>query len=485
MRRTTSAVVAAVVALVVPGVSSAAPAPVGTVTWGGCPQAVTAPDLECATVEVPLDHAEPEGRTIELTISRLASTNPEKRRGVLLTNPGGPSPGLMFPAELKAFGLPQSVLDAYDVIGVDGRGIGHSTPVTCDLTEEQQAAGSVPPYAVTPADVREWAEETKKIAQQCAASSTAWMLPHISTANTARDLDRVRAALGERTASFLGYSYGTHLGAVYTTLFPRTTDRVVLDSNLGAGGWDVDANRRYGRGMEDRFPDFATWVAARPDLGLGSTPQQVRAKYFDLAGRLDEAPVQGLTGPQFRMLSFVFTYSDAAFGTLAAIWRAVDTNVPLPELPELPGVDLENLVSSRLHVICADSRWPTSVETYQRNVAVDRVRYPLFGAAGANVQPCAFWPDPVEPPVRISDRGPRTVLMVQNERDPATPLAGARTLRRAFGDRAAMVTVDQGGHGAYVLGGNTCANDRVTDYLLGGPRPARDLACAAEVRAQG
>jgi pimeloyl-ACP methyl ester carboxylesterase len=479
-----AAVVTAVVTLVVPGTSSAEPAPVSTVAWGECPENAAAPGLECGTVRVPLDYDDPEGRTIELTISRLASANPEKRRGVLLTNPGGPSPGLTFPVELKElFGMPQDVLDTYDVIGVDGRGIGSSTPVTCDLTEEQQAAGSVPPYAVTPADVQVWAEKTEKIAQQCVASSTAWMLPHISTANTARDLDSIRAALGERKASFLGYSYGTYLGAVYTTLFPRTTDRVVIDSNLGAGGWDVDGNRSYGRGVEDRFPDFAKWVAARPELGLGTTPQQVRAKYFDIAGRLDGTPVQGLTGPQFRMLTFGFTYSDVSFPVLGAIWKALDTDTPLPELPGAPGMDLNNLVSSRLHVICSDSRWPESVATYQRNVAVDRVRYPLFGAAGANIQPCAFWPDPAEPQVRITDRGPDNVLMVQNERDPATPLAGARTLRRALGDRAAMITVDQGGHGAYLLGRNACANDAVTAYLLDGERPARDLACAAEAPA--
>ncbi|MFT7835924.1 alpha/beta hydrolase [Saccharothrix sp. BKS2] len=476
------AVPIAAAALVVPGVSSAEPAPATTVEWVECPADAAAPGLECGTVRVPLDYRDPGGRTIEVMISRLASRNPEKRRGILLTNPGGPSPGLRFPAELALGGLPQEVRDAYDVIGVDPRGVGHSTPVTCDLTPEQQFAGSVPPYAVTPADVREWAGETREIARRCAASPTAHLMPHTTTANAARDLDRVRAALGEPKASYLGYSYGTYLGAVYATLFPRTTDRVVLDSNLGAGGWDVEGGRMYARGVEDTFPDFARWAAARPDLGLGGTPRQVRAKYFDLAGRLDAAPVQGLTGPQFRMLTFVGLYGtgDAAFTRLAGLWRALDTGTPLPpdDTPLPPG--LENLIAGRLHIVCGDSRWPTSVRTYERNVAVDRVRYPMFGAAAANIQPCAFWPDPVEQPVRISDRGPRNVLMVQNERDPATPLAGARSMRRAFGDRAAMVTADQGGHGVYVLGANTCANNAVTGYLLDGRRPAHDLRCAAE-----
>ncbi len=488
MRKSLSiiAVTAAAAALVVPGVSLATPAPATTVKWVECPADVAAPGVECGTLQVPLDYQEPRGRKIELMISRLASQNPEKRRGVLLTNPGGPSEGLTFPADLRRGGLPQDVLDAYDVIGIDPRGIGRSTPTTCDLNDEQMYAGSVPPYAVTPADVRKRADETKEIARQCAASSTSYLLPHNTTANIARDLDRIRAALGERKASFLGYSYGTYLGAVYTTLFPRTTDRVVLDSNLGAGGWDVEGGRMFARGVEDTFPDFAKWAAARPELGLGGTPEQVRAKYFDIAGRLDETPsVDGLTGKVFRGITFGGLYSttDAAFTALAGIWKALDTGTPLPPNDTPIPPRLENLIAGRYHVVCGDSRWPTSVGTYERNVAVDRVRYPMFGAAAANIYPCAFWPDPVEQPVRISDRGPGNVLMVQNERDPATPLAGARSMRRAFGDRAAMLTVDQGGHGAYLFGTNTCADTRVTEYLLGGQRPARDLQCAAEAPA--
>ncbi|NGY61366.1 alpha/beta hydrolase [Lentzea sp. NEAU-D13] len=482
MRKSLSlaAVMAAAAALVVPGAAYAAP--VGEVKWAACPADVASPGLECGTLQVPLDYRKPEGRQTEVMISRLASKNPAKRRGILLTNPGGPSEGLTFPSLLKAIGLPQSVQDSYDVIGMDPRGLGYSSPVTCDMTEEQMALGSVPPYAVTQADVRKRAAETKAIAQQCLKSSTADVLPYNTTANIARDLDRVRAALGEKKASFLGYSYGTYLGSVYATLFPKTADRVVLDSNLGAGGWDVEGGRMFGRGVEDTFPDFAKWAAAHPEHNLGTTPELVRAKYFELAARLDAKPsVEGINGNGFRLMTFVALYGtgDAVFSKLAAQWKAFDTNSPQPpeEVPETPR--LQALLAGRLHVICGDSEWPSSVATYERNVAVDRVRHPMFGAAAANIQPCAFWPKPLEKQVKPSDRGPRNVLLVQNERDPATPLAGARTLRRAFGDRAALLTADQGGHGVYVIGKNKCANDRVTEYLLSGQRP-NDVKCAAE-----
>ncbi|MEU3058358.1 alpha/beta hydrolase [Streptomyces griseus] len=488
MRRSLSLALAAgavAVAAAMPGASAATPGAAGagpdTVRWGPCPEDVTAPRLQCSTLDVPLDYRRPDGRRIEIAISRLASENPSKRRGVLVTDPGGPGgSGLGYPAVLAASGLPQEVLDSYDVIGLDPRGVGRSSPVTCDLTQEQQHRGSFAPYAHTAADVTREAGYARTVARQCATSRTAWMLPHITTANTARDMDRIRAALGERKISYLGHSYGTYLGAVYTTMFPKRGDRVVLDSNLGPGGYDVTAMRLFARGLEDRFPDFAEFAAAHPEYGLGTTPEQVTAKFFDLAKRLERKPVQGVDGTAFRAATFERLYADALMPHLAAFWQALDTDRPLPPYLPLPA-DLENLMASRLHVICGDARWPGTVREYQRNVAVDRVRYPMLGGSTASIGPCAFWPaGQVEPPVRIGDRGPSNVLMVQNERDPGTPLAGARELRQAFGRRAVMVTADQGGHGVYPFDGNVCANDAVTRFLTTGQRPVRDLGCAAE-----
>ncbi|MFH8469123.1 alpha/beta hydrolase [Streptomyces sp. NPDC017991] len=459
--------------------ATTAPAP-GALRWGPCPQGASAPRLECSTLEVPLDYRDPGGRRIDVAVSRLASEKPSQRRGVLLTNPGGPGgSGLTYPAVLAASGLPRKVLDSYDIIGFDPRGVGRSTPVTCDLTKEQQWRGNFPPYAHTAADVTREAGYARKIAGQCGTSRTAWMLPHTTTANTARDMDRLRTALGEPKLSYLGASYGSYLGAVYTTLFPRRGDRIVLDSNLGPGGYDVTAMRLFARGLQDRFPDFAAFAAGHPEYGLGSTPKQITAKFYELVARLDAKPVQNVNGTAFRAFTFEQLYADSSMPRLAEFWQAVDTGGELP-LPELPA-DLENLLAARFAVVCGDSRWPGTVRRYQRNVAVDRLTYPMLGGSTASINPCAFWPrERTEPPVRITGRGPSNVLMMQNERDPGTPLAGARELRRAFGGRATMVTVDQGGHGVYPYGGNTCATDAATTFLTTGERPARDLACAAE-----
>ncbi|MFI6276739.1 alpha/beta hydrolase [Streptomyces sp. NPDC050988] len=463
------------------------------VEWGSCsekkaaspapskaPSPAPSSRLECSILEVPLDYRDPDGRQIEIAISRLASEKPSQRRGVLLTNPGGPGiSGLGYPFAL-ASKLPQKVLDSYDLIGFDPRGTGRSTPVTCDLTPEQQSRGNLPPYAHTAADVTRAAKSARTIAKQCATSKTASMLPHTTTANAARDMDRIREALGEPKVSYLGGSYGTYLGSVYTTLFPGRSDRIVLDSNLGPGGYDVTATRSLARGLEDRFPDFAAFAAARPEYGLGTTPEQVKAKYFELAKRLEEKPVRGIDATLFRGYTFDLLYTDAAMPSVAEMWQALDKDLPLPPgtPPAIP--NLENLMSARFNVICGDSNWPETVEEYQRMVAVDREKYPMLGGSAANIGPCAFWPEPIEKPVRIGDRGPSNVLMVQNERDPGTPLADAKKLRKALGKRATMVTADQGGHGVYPFGLNTCANDAVTSFLTTGQRPSQDLACAAE-----
>ncbi|MGC7096822.1 alpha/beta hydrolase [Amycolatopsis lurida] len=477
MRRALTIVVAAVAA------ATALAPPVlaePSLRWGDC-EGLDVPGLQCTTVDVPLDHRNPDGPQIEIALSRLASKNPEQRRGVLLTNPGGPGgAGLDFPGGLVGLGLPQSVLDTYDIIGLDPRGVGRSTPVTCDLTPEQQMRGNIPPYAHNAADVLEQAKKAKAVAEQCAKSETAHLLPFISTAATARDMDLIRGKLGEDKLSFLGYSYGTHLGAVYATLFPDRSDRIVLDSSLVPAGLDREASRLFGPGMEKRFPDFAAFAAARPEYGLGATPEAVTAKFYELSDRLDQKPVDGIDGSTFRLLTFGALYRDSRMPHLAETWRALDTNQPLPPTAtEAAEPDLENFVSSHLYVLCNDNRWPRSIGAYVHDTAVDRERYPLLGGAGANIRPCAFWStEPAEPPVRVGDRGPSNVLLVQNTNDPATPLAGAKKMHQALGDRSRMVTAEQNGHGAYLIGPNQCLNDAVTAYLTTGERPADDLVCS-------
>ncbi|MEU6128748.1 alpha/beta hydrolase [Saccharopolyspora sp. NPDC047091] len=455
--------------------------------WGPCPADVVTDPLpvQCAVVPVPVDYSDPDGAQLDLTISRLASQHPEQRRGVLLLNPGGPGgSGLSFGADLASRGLPASVLDSYDLIGMDTRGVGHSSPVSCGFTDEQARYGNIPPYAADDAPVTERAEEVRVIAEQCDQHDDG-RLSSLTTANMARDLDRIRAALGEEQASFYGASYGSALGAAYASMFPERADRVVLDSNIGDTALDRDGMRRFALGAEQAFPDFAAWVAQRGDsYGLGGTPEEVRRTYFDLAERLDAHPFAGVDGAQFRLATFVGLYAESTYGRTAQLWQSLrDSDEGAVRAQQLAGSDtsaLDNSLSVFLAVTCNDVPWPEDVETYRRDVAADRAEFPLFGAAAANVLPCAFWAhEPAEPRVPVRADGPENVLIVQNRRDPVTPHRGGELLREKFGDRARLVSADEAGHGAYVLGGNACVLDVATTFLVAGERPAQDLSCPA------
>ncbi|AOS62380.1 alpha/beta hydrolase [Actinoalloteichus hymeniacidonis] len=461
--------------------------------WDACPEDVSDPlaQLQCATVPVPLDYSDPDGEQIDLMISKLASGNPDQRRGVLMLNPGGPGgTGLDQPNFMVSQGVPASVLNSYDLIGMDLRGVGHSAPVSCGFTNDQEYYGAIPPYAVDEAAVAEQAKVAEGIAEQCAANDTEGRLRHISTANMARDLDRIRAALGEEKGSFLGYSYGSALGAAYASMFPETTDKVVLDSNIGDTHLDQEGLRRYAHGMEETFPDFAEWAAARHDsYGLGSTPEEVRDNYFSIAERLDETPQAGLNGHLFRLSIFAALYNERSYGQTAQIWQSLldpdgqaaggqaVESVPEADNSELSPTD--NTWSVFLAVTCNDVEWPEDVETYQQAVAEDREEYPLFGAASANISPCAFWQEPLEPPVEINTDGPANVLVVQNQRDPVTPLRGGELINEKFGDRSRLVSIDGSGHGGYVLGTNPCALNVTTSFLVDGTMPEQDVTCEA------
>lgn len=492
--------------------ASGADGPATKLDWGQCPDGTVvvpdAPPLECATVAVPLDYDKPDGRTIDVMISRLASQDPSKRRGVLLLNPGGPGgAGLSLPSDVASLGIPSSVLDSYDLIGFDPRGVGHSAPVSCGFEADQFYRGNIPPYATDAASVAEQAEVAKGVAERCAANDEDGTLRHMSTPNTARDMERIRVALGEQKINYFGLSYGSSLGAAYTAMFPERSDRIILDSNVGNTALDSAGLRRFGLGMELAFGGFATWAAERDSAyELGGTPAEVRKNYVELAERLDEKPIAGVDGATFRLIVFASLYRESMFPVAAQQWQALAASdeaevrrqlerqplhernlpgvgpAPVPDpaanAPELSPYD--NAWSSFLAVTCNDSTWPRSVEAYQRNVEIDRKRYPLYGAAGANITPCAFWPYEVEQePVEMDDKGPSNILVLQNLRDPATPLRGGELLREGFGDRARLVTIDQHGHGAYVFSDNACTTNVATRYLVEGEMPENDTHCAA------
>ncbi|MEK8174572.1 hypothetical protein NKH77_52780 [Streptomyces sp. M19] len=246
----------------------------GGMKWGACPDDVTAKapevNVRCGTVTVPLDYDDPDGTRIDLMVSRLASENPRKRRGVLLLNPGGPGgSSLTMPADLVDLGIPSKVLDTYDLIGMDTRGFGHSAPIDCEFTVGQDYLGNVPPYAVDSAAVVKQAKIAKGSPSSARPMTPTGVWP-TSRPPTWRGTWTGSEPRSARRRPVTSAFHGSALGAAYASMFPDTADRVLIDSNLGDTALDRAGLRRFARGMEETFPDFAKWAAARNSAyGLG------------------------------------------------------------------------------------------------------------------------------------------------------------------------------------------------------------------------
>ncbi|MGW7087415.1 alpha/beta hydrolase [Streptomyces sp. NPDC054871] len=464
-----------------------APAAAAPLDWKPCESGAADARQECATVDVPMDYADPTGKQIGIAVSRIPSENPEARRGALLLIPGGPGGVGRDTPSGKGQKLPQAVRDAYDLIGFDPRGLGRSTPVSCGLERADLAASRLRPWPGPDGSIGGNMTAAQRVSDACARNGGD-LIRHISTANEARDIDRIREALGERKVSAWGVSYGTYVGAVYSQLFPHRTDRVVLDSND-----DPDPKRvsrawlaGHEQGVEDTFPEFAKWASAPGNpLRLARTAAEVRPLFLRLAAELDREPIpwpkanpEELNGNVLRQALLNSLDDPDDFDDLAELIRAArkGTVPPAPQAPPEP--EMQKAVAVGTAVLCNDIEWPKSAGAYAKEVAESRAKYPLTAGMPRNAMPCATWPYRSKgAPVRITDSGPSNILLIQNERDPATPLTGALNLRKSLGKRAVMVTVNATGHDAYLANGNECGDRTVSHYLATGERPGRDRYC--------
>ncbi|MGW5865250.1 alpha/beta hydrolase [Streptomyces sp. NPDC055239] len=479
---------AAVVALAAPLTATAStPDTPEPLDWKTCEGSGIDPRQECATVEVPMDYARPEGKQIGIAVSRIPSEKPAARRGALLLIPGGPGGSGINNPSGKGQKLPQAVRDAYDLIGFDPRGLGRSSPVTCGFEHADLATSRMRPWPAADGSITENMTTAQRMSDACARNGGD-LIRHITTANQARDLDRVREALGERKVSAWGVSYGTYVGAVYSQLFPHRTDRIVLDSNNDPDHTRVSRNwvASSEAGVEDTFPEFAKWASApgNPDR-LADTAAEVRPLFLKLAATLDREPIpwpganpEELNGNVLRQSLLNTLYDPDGFPGLAKLILAARQGKVPAAPPAPPETVVENSFAVGSAVLCNDIEWPKSTAAYEKAVAESRSKYPLTAGMPRNAMPCAAWPfRPKEAPVRITGSGPSNILLVQNERDPATPLSGALKLRAALGKRATMVTVDSTGHNAYLANGNECGDRTVSHYLATGERPGQDTYC--------
>ena len=451
------------------------------VTWQPC--TVQGASLQCASLQVPLDYSHPDGRKITLALSRVPATAPaDQRQGVLLVNPGGPGgPGRSLAATV-AQGLNPAVRSEYDIIGFDTRGTGASVPaLQCEPSFFSRARPDYIP--TTAAEEQENINRAKTYAADC-EKKYGWLLPYMTTENIARDMDSIRAALGQRQISYFAYSYGTYIGQVYATLFPHQVRRMVLDSTVDpAGAWWTD-NIEQDYAFQGRQDAFYAWVARYDNVyHLGSTAAQVRRNWYQARADLAAHPAlsssgQPLVGPDEWDDTFVAGgYSNGFWPGLAAAFASYlnrhSTSALVSQYGQ-EGVQSENEFAVYLAVECSDVNWPRSWATWNSATAVVDKTAPFYawGNAWFNAA-CAFWPvkGPAKP-LQIKGAGLPGILMLQGTLDPATPYAGAQVAHRLL-PSARMVVVEGGGNHGQSLSAppNTCVDNYLNQYLATGALP--------------
>ncbi|MEW1640740.1 MULTISPECIES: alpha/beta hydrolase [unclassified Streptomyces] len=450
-------------------------------TWKKC-ATTNYPALQCASVKVPLDHANPHGKQITLALSRVPHTA-KTYQGPLLVNPGGPGGSGLTLAGFVASSLPKAVASQYDVIGFDPRGVGRSTPA---LDCKPGYFAPVRPDSVpsTPALEKANLARVKAYTAAC-GKKYADLLPYIDTVSAVRDMDSIRAALGARTISYFGYSYGTYLGAVYAKLYPERVRRLVLDSIVDPTGVWYDDNLGQDYAFNDRHRALMAWIAKYDSTyKLGTDPARIEAKWYAMRAALAKKPADGKVGASELEDTFIpGGYYNGYWPYLAEAFAAYvnDKNAePLVEAYEnYAAIDAsgDNGYSVYTAVQCRDASWPRDWDTWRRDnwAAYDKAPFMVWNNAWYNA-PCAFWPTRTKEPVNIANGKLPPVLLFQATDDAATPYEGGATVHRMLAGSSLVVEEGGGNHGI-TLSGNACLDKYLATYLSDGkvPRGGREV----------
>ncbi|MFF7208934.1 alpha/beta hydrolase [Streptomyces sp. NPDC008238] len=465
-----------------PGAATAAPAGLARYYgqkpgWKPCDEV---PSFQCATIAVPLDYGRPQGGDITLAAIRQRATgNGAARIGSLQMNPGGPGSSAIAYLLGNAGSFSPAVRAAYDLVAVDPRGVGASTLVDCAA----DTPAAAPDRGARRADIDASAAAYAQVAAECARHAGG-LLPHVGTLDAARDMDVVRAVLGDERLHYVGFSYGTYLGATYAELFPSRVGRMVLDGAVDPALDGYDFTIGQARGYEVAWESFAADCVTRPDCPVGRSVQEAGRVLDSLVAKLNRTPLQQgkdvtVTGDSL-LGAVVLALRTPAWEALRAALaelRAGDTTAVQVLLGA--GEETDPGDQSYYAVSCLSAALGTWSTAAQARAALPEFRRaaPRFGAYYAGTLPmCTRWPvRPDQSAHPIAAAGAAPILVVGTLRDPATPYPWARALAGQLSS-GRLLTWDGDGHTAYHRG-STCVESAVDDYLTQGRLPSAGTVC--------
>jgi pimeloyl-ACP methyl ester carboxylesterase len=441
----------------------------------------------CANVWVPLDYTEPNGPAITLEAKRQPAADPSRKVGSLFINPGGP--GVSGISYVSYANFDKAITDVYDVIGFDPRGVGKSTPVDCVSDRQLDAFLASDPSPDTPSEVRSMQQSWHRFTAGCEARSGP-LLQHVSTVEVARDLDILRALVGDRSLHYFGASYGTFIGATYAALFPTRVGRMVLDGAVDPLAPPHRTHVDQAAGFETALTAYLQYCVSNGKCPLGNDVDTARTNLAALFKQLDSTPLPTSSGRQLTeglgFLGVIITlYSRSTWQYLttaleAAVKGRGDVLLALADLYSERNQDgsyASNALEAQPAVDCLDYPEHESVAQIEAGAAqFDKVS-PVFGPVATWFPySCSNWPEPrIQPVPDYTAKGAAPIVVVGTTRDPATPYQQAVNLAHEL-DSGVLLSRDGDGHTAY-NSGNTCIDGAIDAYLADGTVPADGTMC--------
>jgi pimeloyl-ACP methyl ester carboxylesterase len=482
------AVVGAAVAAPATAMSSAArpTSSAAGIAWGPCSDpSLKQVQAQCGFLKVPLDYNNPNGTKISLAVSRIEHTSPaSKYHGVIVTNPGGPGGAGLNLNTFLVQALRQEKLKNgaaaaadYDWIGFDPRGVGSSVPaLSC---QPNYFGYDRPNYIPTSAAiVQTWLSRSLAYASACARNNGP-LLEHMTTIDTARDMDSIRAALGQKQITYYGFSYGTYLGQVYSTMFPSHVRRMILDSNVDPRQAWYQGNLNQDLAFNRNIDIWFAWIAKYNKVyQLGATEKAVQNLFYSEEARLLKHPAGGVIGPDEWVDTFLQAgYYEQTWLTLGSAfagfvhkgdWKTIEA---LYNNTDSPGNDNGFAVYNAVQ--CSDVQWPLSWTKWASDNSAAYKKAP-FGT-WANVwfnAPCLYWPAPAGRPLQINGNHVAGTLLIDETLDAATPFTGSLEVRRLY-PNAVLLAEPGGTTHADSLSGDLCVDGTIANYLALGQLPER------------
>jgi pimeloyl-ACP methyl ester carboxylesterase len=443
--------------------------------------------MRCAALAVPIDYADPAGGMLRLAVARLAG---KESTGSLVINPGGPGISGLASLAFVNGRMPMRLTDALDLVGFDPRGVGLSAPIDCldnaelDRLEAFDADGSTAEGLAAAAAM--WEE----FALGC-AEKTGPLLAHVDSVSAARDLDVLRAALGEEQLTYLGFSYGTYLGATYAALFPARVGRMVLDGGVDPKLTPFQENVEQAGGFESALRAYATYCLGLEECPLMGSVDEAMARIGAVLNQLRSRP-PGVAGGRVMTANLAFSGVRVTLNSEESWPYLTDALVGMLE-EENPGLLLEladvssgrgpdgvyasNSVEALWAITCADGRGdpdPAAMRAEAEEIA--RAAPTVWRHFSWKALRCEAWPYPAaEPPASWAAKGAAPIVVIGTTNDPATPYVWSQRLADTL-DSAVLVTREGEGHCGY-LRGSTCVDPLVTEYLLDGVVPRDGSVC--------